>query len=841
MKSTLNPISFDLAIAENLEKFTGRKWLIEEIDEWVNDPNGRRVYWILGRPGIGKTALAIKYNNIHDLSAFFLFQYDNSETINPQRFVKTLAYELSISISAYQDLLEKIDLDSKKDLDGPALLNELIIIPFYQIGNLEHQVIILLDGLDEIFQRHGMENIPQEMVQTLRALYHRTESMPFRFIFSSRDSQAVQTELQLDAVKPQFIDPDSKQNRDDIREYLRKELGNITGEVIPDETLEDIGVKSEGFFIYASFFYKAVRDKIFSLDQPSFPTGLSAMYLEYFEKQFHDIQKYEQKIIPAIQVICAAREALPAQILTGIIEGEEVGMNKLRIQIDSLFSFENNAVRPFHSSIVEWISDEKKSGRYYVSLKKGHASLSEYGFNHVMSGEIHEYFLRNLAYHLLAIRDEKRLSELMVNQEFFVRSYESDYQTLQRLWVILENETSLRMEQVYALPQGNRKTSSTVSKLQTFFFGRSDQTNGSEFSNWYIIDIGNLLQRMSKLTTAYDWYHLLEKKARDEKDIDSLQISLGNQALILSARGDLDGAMKLHKEQERICRDLGNVDGLQASLGNQALILSARGDLDGAMKLHKEKERICRDLGNVDSLQISLGNQANILYVRGDLDGAMKLHKEEERICRNLGNVDSLQRSLGNQALILKARGDLDGAMKLHKEEERICRNLGNVDSLQRSLGNQALILKARGDLDGAMKLHKEKERICRDLGNVDSLQRSLGNQALILSARGDLDGAMKLHKEEERICRDLGNVDGLQASLGNQALILKARGDLDGAMKLHKEKERICRELGNVDGLQASLGNQALILSARGDLDGAMKLHKEQERICRELGNVDG
>ncbi len=235
------------------------------------------------------------------------------------------------------------------------------------------------------------------------------------------------------------------------------------------------------------------------------------------------------------------------------------------------------------------------------------------------------------------------------------------------------------------------------------------------------------------------------------------------------ANGDLDGAMKLLKEEERTCRELGNVDSLQASLGNQALILKARGDLDGAMKLHKEEERICRELGNVDSLQISLGNQALILKARGDLDGAMALNKEQEQICRKLGNVDSLQISLGNQALILKARGDLDGAMALNKEQEQICRKLGNVDGLQRSLGNQANILYLRGDLDGAMALHKEAERICRELGNIDSLHTSLGNQANILKARGDLDGAMKLHKEEERICRELGKVDSLHASLGNQ------------------------------------------------------------------------
>ncbi|MCX6844512.1 MAG: tetratricopeptide repeat protein [candidate division WOR-3 bacterium] len=353
--------------------------------------------------------------------------------------------------------------------------------------------------------------------------------------------------------------------------------------------------------------------------------------------------------------------------------------------------------------------------------------------------------------------------------------------------------------------------------------------------------VGNLLADAGHPVEALSLRTFLAGHFRESGDRYNYQASLVGQALILFSRGDLDGAMKLYKEQERICHELGNQGGLQASLGNQALILYSSGDLDGAMKLHKEQERICRELGNKDGLHRSLGHQALILKAHGDLDGAMKLHKEKERICRELGNKDSLQISLGNQANILLARGDLGEAMKLHKEQERICRELGNKHGLSNSLGGQADILQDCRDLDGAMKLHKEQERICRELGNKDGLSNSLGSQADILQDCGDLDGAMKLYREQERICRGLGYKDGLQRALNGQALILRARGDLDGAMKLHKEQERICRELGNKDGLQASLGNQALVLQARGDLDGAMKLHKEQERICRELGSKYG
>ena len=450
----------------------------------------------------------------------------------------------------------------------------------------------------------------------------------------------------------------------------------------------------------------------------------------------------------------------------------------------------------------------------------------------------------------------QRLYALLGDLAFLHAAWEANQFEVKANWALIEARSPLRMLDAYrpVLEAPQWGTASTALLLSMLLDDTGHPDEALSLRSWLVehfratgdreslqYSLGNqavILRGRGDLDGAMALLKEQERLCRELGRKTGLQASLGNQAPILQARGDLDGAMALLKEQERLCRELGRRAGLQTSLGNQANILHARGDLDGAMALHKGVERICRELGNKAGLSISLGNQANILYARGDLDGAMALHREEERICRELGNKAGLSLSLGNQANILYTRGDLDGAMALYKEEERICRELGNKDGLSNSLGNQANILHARGDLDGAMALHREKERICRELGNKDGLSISLGNQANILYTRGDLDGAMALHKEKERICRELGDKAGLQTSLGNQALILRDRGDLDGAMELLKEQERICRELGNKDGLQQTLGKQTLILQDRGDLDGAMGLLKEQERLCRELGN---
>src|ERR1035438_9306939 len=95
----------------------------------------------------------------------------------------------------------------------------------------------------------------------------------------------------------------------------------------------------------------------------------------------------------------------------------------------------------------------------------------------------------------------------------------------------------------------------------------------------YAWRIGTLLIDTGRPEAALRVYSRLVEHYRERGDRANLPGALNNQGAILKGRGDLDGAMALHKEEERLCRELGDKDGLQASLGNQANILAVRGDL----------------------------------------------------------------------------------------------------------------------------------------------------------------------------------------------------------------------------------------------------------------------
>jgi len=76
------------------------------------------------------------------------------------------------------------------------------------------------------------------------------------------------------------------------------------------------------------------------------------------------------------------------------------------------------------------------------------------------------------------------------------------------------------------------------------------------------------------------------------------------------------------------------------TLGNQALILKTRGDLDGAMELYKSQERICRELGNPEGQAISFINQASLLGLKqGRHQEALPLAEEAHRLATQHGLV----------------------------------------------------------------------------------------------------------------------------------------------------------------------------------------------------------
>ena len=189
----------------------------------------------------------------------------------------------------------------------------------------------------------------------------------------------------------------------------------------------------------------------------------------------------------------------------------------------------------------------------------------------------------------------KRLHDLLADLSFFAACWEADKQEVHAYWTQVEGNSSLRLVEAYQ-------------------HVINDPAQYSE----HVWSIALFLDNMGHLDEALFLQEYLVDHFRQSSNMEDLQAALGNQALILDEGGDMDGAMGLHKEEERICSELGDREGLCYSLVNQALILGIKqNQTREALSLADEVYRLAADQGFVSLAKQIEGIRSKIARKEG--------------------------------------------------------------------------------------------------------------------------------------------------------------------------------------------------------------------------------
>ena len=104
----LTAILFHAEIAKLTERFTGREWVFEEIDNWLKDRD-ERFFVLTGKPGVGKSAIAAHLTQTHqNIAAYHFCIAGESGTIQPNGVLLSLAAQLVDYFPDYAETLANI-------------------------------------------------------------------------------------------------------------------------------------------------------------------------------------------------------------------------------------------------------------------------------------------------------------------------------------------------------------------------------------------------------------------------------------------------------------------------------------------------------------------------------------------------------------------------------------------------------------------------------------------------------------------------------------------------------------------------------------------------------------
>jgi tetratricopeptide (TPR) repeat protein len=410
----LEPLDFKAEIDKHIKNFKGREWIFEEIKEWLYSKSDSRIFFLTGKPGVGKTAIsAMLCYRFPEVKAFHLVMFDDVRKSDALECVLSLAYQLSTQILDYADKLLEINFERIREKNARTVFDELIIQPLFKIKPPSKPILIVIDALDEA--KKGDENV---LVSFISNAFNLTPPWLKLFITSRPEPDILNS---LASLKPYRLNTEDSRNLTDIREYLEEKLGELFSDKDTSEALEIILERSEGVFLYIQEVLNELKLERLDLDKPGdFPKGLKEVYRNFFKRQFPVIDDYNTYQRPLLELITAAVEPLRIKEIRDILSWDDYIEKECIDPLSSFLEINDGIVKLFHKSLTEWLIDKQTGKDFFISIIKGNKELTEYGWRKYNSGinKIPEYFMNHLYHHLTTSERIEDAVELISDSQY---------------------------------------------------------------------------------------------------------------------------------------------------------------------------------------------------------------------------------------------------------------------------------------------------------------------------------------------------------------------------------------------------------------------------------------
>ena len=290
-----------------------RREILWEIECWLNNEQGQRVFWLNGLAGTGKSTIAQTFAEASfaggKLGASFFCSRDFEDRRNLQMIFPTLALQLAYRYSRFRKELVQV-LRAHRDVGQESLCSQMEKLIVGPLRATSIPTLIIIDALDECKDEEPASAILSVLsrympkIPTVKFFITGRPEARIRSGFRLKSLLPITETLKLHEVKPEVVD-------NDIKLFFQSQLSDITenrsdcdsmGDWPSSSDIEILCKKAAGFFIYASTVVKFVASEgdspterlalITSLPQSTVEegeSGIDQLYTQVLQQAFTNV------------------------------------------------------------------------------------------------------------------------------------------------------------------------------------------------------------------------------------------------------------------------------------------------------------------------------------------------------------------------------------------------------------------------------------------------------------------------------------------------------------------------------------------------------------------------
>ena len=400
--------------------------VLKEIRGWAEANDERRIFWLSGLAGTGKSTIArtVARESYEkgDLGASFFFSRGGGDLAHAGKFFTTIALQLAKKIPFVKtQICDALEKDG--DIGGISLRDQwrrLIFTPLSKLDSSAHQsrLLIVIDALDECEGESDIRVLLQLLADTkeittlgLRIFITSRPETPLRLGFRQMPI-ILHHDLVLDDISRKIVDRD-------ILTFLKQQFGEIRDifeEVSPDwpseERLSLLVAKAEGLFIYAatvcrflkgndqwppedllSIFIPLCAEGQSKMDERSTPhqspfSELDEIYGQILDQSLKRIGNPKDRAVIAgglrriVSTIAALLEPLSTISLSLLLGIQHTAVQRGLRHLRSVFNVpddQGSPIRMLHPSFRDFLFDNQRctDPHIFVAENEAHKHLAE--------------------------------------------------------------------------------------------------------------------------------------------------------------------------------------------------------------------------------------------------------------------------------------------------------------------------------------------------------------------------------------------------------------------------------------------------------------------------------
>ncbi len=418
-------------IAANIDKFTGRKWLLPRILDWYENTS-ERLLLITGDPGTGKSMLSAwlanfgpppdnpkdqdRLQRLRNQVRGVHFCQAGGGSITPKNLSINLHNQLSVSIKQFNEAftkslpelvrleatqrIEQVSAGAQVDAKNVNINNlqlgdfgdetsffRLLHDPLVQLYQMGHKqpMLLLVDSLDEAATYALTADRPQEAERekfTILDLLNTLKDLPkqVRFLATLRPDERLLKYFF--GVNPIDLGDDATASQGDVQRYAFNQLDWMAE---PDRSrlADKVAGAAEGIFLYADLVVGDLKKGSYQdplAEEFKFPSGMTGYYHESLTRELGAglLKRWGDEFSPLLGLIAVSQADGIKRTILENIRGEDITptLSACMQYLDG--DQANGPYRPFHKSFTDFLLEDKQNKSFHINAWIPNAAIADH-------------------------------------------------------------------------------------------------------------------------------------------------------------------------------------------------------------------------------------------------------------------------------------------------------------------------------------------------------------------------------------------------------------------------------------------------------------------------------